>query len=93
MEHKPKVHIVCLLVIAIDASRLTKGPAKIKGVLEVIFKNGSQPGEAAAAAGGASNEAARTPCPPDTLGPRFPQAMCLVLYPAENVIALLEGHG
>lgn len=47
LEPRPKGHVMCWLVVAIDASRLTKEPAKIKGALGVIFKNGSQPGEAA----------------------------------------------
>lgn len=65
--------MVCLLVVVIDASRLTQETAKIKGVLEVILKNGAQP-EEAAVVGGASHEIGRAPCPP---GSRFPQAVCL----------------
>lgn len=38
LEPRPKGHVMCWLVDAIDASRLTKEPAKIKGVLGVIFK-------------------------------------------------------
>lgn len=75
-----------MLVVAIDASRLTKEPAKIKGVLEVIFKNGSQPG-AAAAVGGASNKVTRTPCPLDFLRP------CAWFSTLQRmVIVLLEGQ-
>lgn len=65
--------MVCLLVVVTDASRLTQEPAKIKGVLEVILKNGAQPGEAAIV-GGANHEIGGPPCPP---GSRFPQAVCL----------------
>lgn len=54
--------MVCLLIVATDASRLTKEPEKIKGILGVTFKNGSQP-RVAAAAGGASYETPRAPCP------------------------------
>lgn len=84
--------MVCLLVVVIDASRLTQEPAKIKGILEVILKNGTQPGEAAVV-GGASHETGRAPCPP---GSRFPQAVlpdCIGVYPVEKVIVLLEGKG
>lgn len=61
--------MVCLLIVATDASRLIKEPEKIKGILGVTFKNGSQPREAAAAAGGASHDTGRAPCPWESSGP------------------------
>lgn len=87
--------MVCLLAVAIDASRLTREPPKIKGALEVTSKNSSQPGEAAAV-GGASDETARAPSLLNTPGPRSPQAMwpaALGSDPAENATVLLEGQG
>lgn len=68
---------VCLLVVAIDASRLTKESAKIKGVLRVTFKNDSQLREAAAVSG-ASHKTARVPRPLDSTGPRSQHPVCLV---------------
>lgn len=64
-----------MLVVAIDASRLTKEPAKSKVSWESYSKNGSLPG--VATVGAASHEIVRAPCPLDTLGPRSPQTMCL----------------
>lgn len=84
--------MVCLLIVPTDASRLIKEPEKIKGILGVTFKNGSQPREAAAA-GGASHDTGRAPCPCESSGPRSPQPMSLVALgpaPVENIMVLLQ---
>lgn len=84
-----------MFAVAIDASRLIKETPRIKGALEVTFKNGPQPGEAAAV-GGASHETARVPSLLDTLGPRSPQAMGLLALggpPCRECLSPAEGTG